>query len=431
METDTQPLFQNRTAAAPIVWAVGFECTAIPQSRPGHRPLDEYALTAHDRHWRADLDRVASLGVRAIRYGVPWHRVNPAPGRFDWSWIGPVLSHLVRDAGLTPILDLVHFGTPEWLERGFLAPDYPARVAEYARAVAERFGDLATHWTPFNEPSVAANRSGRDAAWPPYRRGPRGHSAVLLAVARGIVATAEALRAVQPGAVLVHVDDAGIELADSLDLADFVLDRQRRRWLALDLITGRVGPDHPLWESLRDAGALPGELAELAQSAPRWDVLGLNFYPWSNRRWRVRPSDGAIRLGRDPGDPAEALSFLLREAHGRYGLPLMVTETSASGSLARRLAWMQAVADGLRRARGAGVPALGLCWYPAFTMIDWRYRRSRRGVRDHLLHLGLWDIPLLDGSMERVPTPLVAAFRDLARPHDPVLGSNPPLRPGG
>ncbi|PZR63246.1 MAG: hypothetical protein DLM71_04865 [Chloroflexi bacterium] len=65
-------------------WAVGIEDTFIGQpSGRRRRVLDEYELIGHYRRWRSDLDLIASLGVRSIRYGVPWYRVNPDPGRFD------------------------------------------------------------------------------------------------------------------------------------------------------------------------------------------------------------------------------------------------------------------------------------------------------------------------------------------------------------
>lgn len=421
-----QSLFQPRgnpaSGDSSFVWAVGVENTSIPQSRPGHRALDEYALTGHDRLWREDLGRIAGLGVRAVRYGIPWHRVNPAPGRFDWRWTDEVLPHIVEGLGLVPIVDLVHFGTPTWLGGEFLAPDYPARVAEYAGAVARRYGSLVGHFTPLNEPAVTADRSGRLGAWPPYRRGARGYVAVLLAAARGMVEAAASIRAEQPAARFVHAEDVGLELAATANLAAWAAARQARRWLPLDLACGLVGAGHPLRPWLVEHGADPGELDRLAGRAPPWDVIGVNFYPWSNRRWRRRPA-GAPALGRDPGDPAAALATVLGAAHARYGRPVMVTETAASGSMARRLGWMAAMAEGVDRARRAGVPVVGLTWFPAFTMVDWRYRRSRRGVEHHRLHLGLWDVPGLGASFDRAATPLVEAYRGLVgRPVAPLGG---------
>ena len=57
-----------------FVWAVGMENTFIGQTeRMGERVLDEFAVTHHYQYWKEDLERCASLGVRAIRYGMPWY----------------------------------------------------------------------------------------------------------------------------------------------------------------------------------------------------------------------------------------------------------------------------------------------------------------------------------------------------------------------
>ena len=64
-----------------FAWAGGIEDTFIPQERPGLRALDEYELTQHYEQWREDLERAASLGIRMLRWGVPWYRAEPRPYR--------------------------------------------------------------------------------------------------------------------------------------------------------------------------------------------------------------------------------------------------------------------------------------------------------------------------------------------------------------
>ena len=110
--------------------------------------------------------------------------MNPAPGQFDWSWTDAVLEYLVRDKGLTPIIDLMHYGTPLWLDNQFVNASYPRRVAEYAARFAERYASLVRYYTPLNEPAVTAAFCGRDGMWPPYLRGDDGYARVLLALAR-------------------------------------------------------------------------------------------------------------------------------------------------------------------------------------------------------------------------------------------------------
>ncbi len=58
------------------------------------------------------------------------------------------------------------------------------------------------------------------------------------------------------------------------------------------------------------------------------------------------------------------------------------------------------------------MPVVGYTWFPLFTMIEWKYRWSRRGLEHHLLHLGLFDVPSCSaGRMNREPTPLVEGYR--------------------
>jgi beta-glucosidase len=154
-----------------FIWATGIEDTFIIDPWPASgRTLEEYELTQHYELWQEDVGLIASLGVAAARYGIPWYRVNPAPGEFDWRWTDQVVPALVA-TGVEPIIDLVHYGTPEWLPDSFMHPDYPERVAEYAAAFAARYRDLVRWYTPLNEPRVNAWYCGRLGLWPPYRRG--------------------------------------------------------------------------------------------------------------------------------------------------------------------------------------------------------------------------------------------------------------------
>jgi beta-glucosidase len=396
------------TAADEFRFAVGIENTFVPHKRAGHRPLDEYELMDHYRLWRQDIDLAADLGVSAIRYGIPWYKVNPKPGVYDWSWTDAVLEHMVQVRGLTPIIDLMHYGTPLWLDNHFVNASYPRRVAEYAARFAERYAPLVRFYTPLNEPAVTAKFCGREGLWPPYLSGDDGFVKILLALAKGIGLTAEALRAARPDAVLVHVEDVGLERALTPALAQLAALAQDRRLLPLDLVCGRIVPGHPGYDWLREHGATEAELDELSSSAPRWDVLGVNFYPWTNRR-HVRRRGGRVHSIAD--SPAESLADVLRLVHARYGLPLMVTETSANGTHLERALWMRETLAAVSRVRAEQVPVLGYTWFPMFTMIEWKYRWSRKGLEHHLLHLGLYDVEPRDGRMDREPTPLVESYR--------------------
>lgn len=93
-------------------WAVGIEDSFLPTPHPRTgRTLDEYEVTAHYGRWREDIDLMAGLGVRVVRYGIPWHRISPAPGQWDWTWADRPIERMLA-AGIDPIVDMVHYGTP-------------------------------------------------------------------------------------------------------------------------------------------------------------------------------------------------------------------------------------------------------------------------------------------------------------------------------
>lgn len=406
-------------SAAEFLWAVGIENTFVPHTRAGHRKLDEYELMDHYRLWREDIDLAADLGVTGLRYGIPWYRVEPRPGVFDWSWTDAVLEYMVGTRGLAPIIDLMHYGTPLWLDNHFVNASYPRRIAAFAAAFAERYAALVRHYTPVNEPGVTAAYCGRDGRWPPYLSGDDGYVKVLLALTRGIAATVEALRAACPDALLVHVEDVGVERPATPDLAEAAAHAQGRRLLPLDLACGRVVPGHPLLPWLVEHGVAEPELEALAARMPEWDAVGVNFYPWSDRVL-TRRRDGRVvpRL-----DPAHAsLGAALRLVHARYGRPVMVTETSAPGTHLDRARWMARTIGDVREARAGGIPVVGYVWFPMFTMIEWKYRWSRKGLQHHLLHLGLYDVVPDGPRMDRTPTPLVDTYRSSLRDPAAAIG---------
>ncbi|HEU5100481.1 MAG TPA: family 1 glycosylhydrolase, partial [Roseiflexaceae bacterium] len=389
-----------------FTWAGGIEDSFIPQGRPGLRPLEEYELTQHYQQWRGDLERAASLGIGALRWGVPWYRVETEPGVFDWQWVDQVLGYMVRELQIEPIVDLMHYGTPLWLEGSFSAPDYPARVAAYSHAFAARYGALVRFYTPLNEPTVNADMCSRRGIWPPYLAGEAGYTRVLLAIARGIQLSAQAIRAAAPGAVLVAVEAMGWCHPASLQAQAAAARRDLHELLAWDLVRGAVDAAHPLYGELIANGASAGELAALRAGATEQDVFGVNFYPWSACEIALDERNNPI--ARPVGRDGRLLTDVLRRCYAYTGRPLFVTETSANEDIDGRAAWMDETIAAVGEARAEDIPVIGYTWFPLITMVDWEYRTSERPVADHLLHLGLWDSHFDErGMLIREATPLV------------------------
>jgi beta-glucosidase len=409
-------------------WATGIEDTFITDPWPATgRTLDEYELTDHYGRWSEDLCRMAELGVKTARYGIPWHRVNPARDRWDWGFADRALDCLL-ELGIAPIVDLVHYGLPGWIEGAYLNPDLPERMADYAARLAKRFQGRVWWYTPLNEPRITAWYCGKLGWWPPYRRGWRGFVEVMLGVCRGIVRVGEALRAVDPEIVLAAVDATDVYSSEDPALAEEVERRQQIGFLALDLASGRVTEEHPLRTWLLRHGAREAELDWFRQRALRLDLIGLNMYPmFSDKRLARSPRGLRIRM---PYGTPEMVEQLVELYWQHYRLPMMITETAARGPVYRRRAWLEGSVGAIRRLRERGIPVVGYTWWPMFALVAWAYRQSHKPVQHYLEQMGLWDLdPDPAGSLQRLRTPLVDAYRALAAGGSDAVGLlTPPAR---
>ena len=428
----THDIFRSR--ATEFLWAAGIENTFVPQVRPGHRSLDEYELMGHYEHWREDLSLSRELGLKAMRWGVPWYKVEPEPGQFDWSWLDDVIPFLVEELKVLPVIDLMHYGCPFWMKKEFANPDYPKRVAFYAAEFAERYKHLISWYTPLNEPIINALMCGMRGLWAPYLRGDQGYIRIMLQLARGIIRTVKALKEIDPNSVMVHVEATGLTRTVREDLQALAREEQFRGYLCYDLISGRLTHDHLLFSWLVRNGASPDALEEIGRNPIELDVLGLNFYPqWSTKLLHI---DKRGRLTFSETEPeGDGFKELITHYHERYQVPIMITETSAIGSDDIRQRWLESSVSMIRHLRGEGIPVIGYTWFPLFTMVDWRYRFSQDPIESFYLELGLYRLNRQDVGPRWIATPLVDQIRgyiqdpatsvgDLAAVH-PVISEAP------
>jgi beta-glucosidase len=388
-----------------LKFAVGIEDTFVPQVSPGLRSLDEYELTGHYDNWREDLDLAASSGASMIRYGIPWYRVNPAPGEWDWSWTDRVMERLIS-LELVPIVDLMHYGCPLWLQDEFANPDYPRRVAEYAARVAGRYGATVRFYTPMNEPLLNAAYCGEDGRWPPALSGNEGFVAMVKQLTRGIVESQRAVEDAAEDPVFVHVE-ATFRYRGGPEHAERIRFLRQRTWLIYDLLFGRVDGDHPLHDYLAKNGFTEDDFAYFREHKAEPDILGINYYPHMSTTEFL--PDGKRR---STWSGTGGMDELVRGFHTRYGKPIFWTETSVPGMVEDRLRWLEDSLQLVHRLRAEGLPLVGYTWWPLFSLLDWSYREGEEPPEAYLWHMGMYDLePDGKGSFVRTETPVVGAFR--------------------
>jgi beta-glucosidase len=409
-----QPTIPTRSQLARLhepdsfLWLTGVEDTFVfdPHPQTG-RILDEYALTLHYEHWEQDLALMGSLGVPAARYGIPWYKVEPKRGKFDWSFPDRTLLRML-ELGVHPVVDLIHYGTPEWMESSFLNPDFPKLMADYATAVAERYKGQIYWYTPLNEPRITAHYCGRLGWWPPYRHGWKGFVQVLLAVCKGIIETDRALTQVDPEIVRMHVDATDFYETANPDLFATREFKHGLVFLPLDLITGGMTPDNPMWDWVRRQKASDSDLEWFQQNKVTPDLLGINLYPMFSRRL-IKKVGNRTRFSAAYGN-ADLVTSLVNMYWQRYRLPLVISETASRGSVKRRIEWLRDSMQAVRSAREEGIPVLGYTWWPMFSLIGWGYREGDLPFHKYIVDMGLWDLEGED--LKRVHTPVVDEFKE-------------------
>src|SRR5512134_1271782 len=123
------------------VWA-GIECS---YNRVGDRYADQLERGGvYDRP--DDVERLAELGVTAIRFPVLWERVESL-GEAAWRWADDGLDRL-RARGIAPIIGLMHHGSGP-PGTSLVHDDLVPRLAAFARTVAERY-PWVDRFTPIN-----------------------------------------------------------------------------------------------------------------------------------------------------------------------------------------------------------------------------------------------------------------------------------------
>jgi dTDP-4-dehydrorhamnose reductase len=415
-------------ATGPLELWAGPECTV---NRVGDRFFDQLEATGFAQRLD-DLDRLASLGIRRLRFPLLWERTAPdGLEHADWRWADERLARL-RALGVEPIAGLLHHGSGP-RDTHLLDPAFADKLAAYAAAVAQRYPELAAY-TPVNEPLTTARFSALYGLWYPHKRDDRSFVRALLNEVQGTVKAMAAIRAVNPHAQLVQTDDLGHTRSTPALAYQAEFDNQRR-WLGFDLLCGRVDRQHPLRKYLLANGASDDELDALVHAPCPPDIIGLNAYVTSERflddrlahyppslhggNGRHRYAD--VEAARVCAEPIGGFGARLREAHARYGLPLAITEVHLGCTREEQLRWLRDAWSAAEQARADGVDARAVTVWAAFGAVDWdSLLTEARGHHEP----GLWDV--------RAPEPRATALTALARElADGRVPSHPVLRGPG
>ena len=384
-------------APGPLELWGGVECTVV---RVGDEFRNQIVETGHDTRLD-DLDAIARLGIKAIRYPIVWETVAPdRPDRLDFSWHDERLARL-RELGVSVIAGLVHHGSgPRYTS--LVDADFPRLLGEYAARVAERYPWIEW-WTPVNEPLTTARFACLYGHWYPHHHSYPSMARALVNECLGTVAAMDAIRRVSPQAKLLQTEDLGKTYATET-LGYQARHENERRWLSLDLLAGRIRPGDKWHELLVGCGIGEAELASLLDARGTPDLIGINHYLTSERyldeRLELYPSQAAGGNGRHSYLDLEAIRLphlagetgpaaRLREAWERYGIPMVISEVHHGCTREEQLRWFVEVWQAAEAVRREGVDLRAVTLWSLLGSMDWRSLITRR---DGVYDVGAFDV---------------------------------------
>lgn len=363
------------------MFATGIE-NSIPKIQNGRIRVDQMEACGHYRQWRKDFDLVQELGLGYLRYGPPLHTTLLGPEHCDWEFADVTFAEL-RRRDVNPIVDLCHFGLPDWLG-DFQNPDFPEQFGHYAAAFARRFPWVQLY-TPVNEMFICAQFSAKYGWWNEQGATDRTFVTALKHIVKANVLAMREILAVRPDAIFIQSESSEYFHAENPAAIKPAEIENSKRFLSLDLNYGhRV--DSEMYEYLFDNGMTKDEYHFFLGNSLRHHCILGNDYYWTNEH-RVA-ADGQTRASGE----IFGYSEITRQYYARYRLPVMHTETNiAEGPNGdEAVNWLWKEWANVLRVRNDGVPTVGFTWYSLTDQVDWDVGLREQNNRVH--PVGLYDL---------------------------------------
>jgi len=363
--------------------------------------VDEMEKARHYENWQRDFELVQEMGIEFLRYGPPYYKTHLAPGKYDWKFTDQTFGAL-RAMGITPIVDLCHFGVPDWMEGGFQNPDFPRLFADYCRAFAQRFPYIQ-FYTPVNEIYIAAFFSAQLGWWNERKASDRDFVTTLKNLCKANVMGMQAILEVQPEATFIQSESAEYYHAETPEQFQQAQFMNEKRFLSLDLTYG-YPVSVTMYEYLLDNGMTREEYHWFGETDIKARCVMGNDYYRTNEHLVQR--DGSIV----PSGDVFGYYVVTKQYFDRYHLPVMHTETNLADPDA--VDWLKRQWANAHKLKQDGVPLIGFTWYSLTDQVDWD--TAMREDNNRVNPLGLYDL-------DRQIRPVGVAYKELITEWKDVL----------
>jgi beta-glucosidase/6-phospho-beta-glucosidase/beta-galactosidase len=388
---------------AQFMFATGIENSYPTIQLPNgqRKRIDELEKTKHYQRWRDDFHLLKELGIDYLRYGPPYYSTHLGPEKYDWSFSDETFA-VLRNQGVTPIVDLCHFGVPDWLG-DFQNPDWPKLFAQYARAFAVRF-PWVRFYTPVNEIFIAATFSAQWGWWNERLTGDRAFVRALKHLCQANVLAMHSILEVRPQAVFVQSESSEYFHPDDPGCEEYARIYNEKRFLSLDLTYG-YPVNATMFEYLLDGGMTREEYEWFRRSHRKSHCIMGNDYYVTNEH--LVDEHGHV----SPSGEIFGYYVITHQYFSRYRLPVMHTETNLSDAK-RAPGWLRKEWANVHQLKRDGVPVVGFTWYSLTDQVDWD--TALREDNGRVNPLGLVDL-------DRNIRPVGEAYKKLIRSWRQIL----------
>lgn len=362
--------------------------------------IDEMEKAGHYKYWQKDFELVQALHIPYLRYGPPYYKTHLGPGKYDWEFADLTFQRL-KELNITPIVDLCHFGVPDWLGN-FQNPDFPVHFSEYAKAFAERFPDQV-YYTPVNEIFIAATFSGLYGWWNERLTSERTFVTALKHLCKANVLAMKAILNIQPNAIFIQSESSEYYhpmKPEAQKMANFL---NEKRFLSLDFTYG-YPISARMFEYLISNGMTAEEYHWFEENQLNARCIMGNDYYVTNEHL-VHPDGTTSASGEIFG-----YYVITHQYYSRYKLPIMHTETNISEPNA--VQWFYKEWANVHQLKMDGVPVVGFTWYSLTHQVDWD--TALREDAGRINPLGLYDL-------ERNLMPVGRAYKKIIEQWKDVL----------
>lgn len=376
-----------------------------------------------------DIQLAQSMGVNTFRLSIEWSRIEPHPGIIDYEALAHYkqIIQTVRDHGMEPLVTLLHFTYPHWLDfdtdqdglTGWEDPDTTDAFLNYASLVVREFSPQVKFWITFNEPNIWLPIAHLAGKTPPGKKNPisflRAGYNVLQAHAR----VYDRIHGIQPQAMVsanifqfmynpfgrANAYASGVNALSEQNIEGFA----ESDWFMEALEDGEFAyqPHLPaMFEPQHFSGGLRAMNNGTVSLLKRFDYVAFDYYYRFTRLSQVFQAEESWRIPLYP----EGLYDVLMRYHRRFDKPIIIAENgmSTENNAPRQDGWKRGDhivqhVKYMKQAMADGAKVIGYYHWSITDNYEWGSFTPR---------FGLFQVEALsDPELKRVPTDGVAAYQ--------------------